>query len=68
MTKTYRVRPGFQFGVHNQHSPGDLVELDEAAALGFLDKLELVQEVEAPPAAEATETPETPGEKKRARK
>lgn len=68
MTRTYRVRPGFRFGAHNQHGPGDLVELDEAAALGFLDKLELVQEVEAPPVVEVTETPEAPGEKKRARK
>ena len=65
MSKSYRVRPGFRFGAQNQHGPGDLVELEEAAALGFLEKLELVQEVEAPPVVEATETP---GEKKRARK
>lgn len=68
MTRTYRVRPGFRFGAQNQHAPGDVVELEEAAALGFLDKLELVQEVEAPPVVEVTETPEAPGEKKRARK
>lgn len=53
MTRTYRVRPGFRFGAQNQHGPGDLVELEEAAALGFLDKLELVEEVEAPPVTES---------------
>lgn len=53
MTRTYRVRPGFRFGAQNQHAPGDVVELEEAAALGFLDKLELVEEVEEPPVTES---------------
>ena len=48
MIKSYRVRPGFRFGAQNQHAPGDVVQLEEAAALGFLDKLELVEEVAAP--------------------
>ena len=43
----YRVRPGFTFGMYNEKHPGDLVELTESEARGFLDKLELVVE-EAP--------------------
>lgn len=41
---TYRVRPGFTHGSSNEFRPGDLVEMDEEAAYGFRDKLELVQE------------------------
>ena len=52
MIKSYRVRPGFRFGALNQYEPGDVVQLEEAAALGFLDKLEPVEEVEEPPPAE----------------
>lgn len=49
--KQYRVRPGFHHGAQGQYGPGAVVELTEAEAAGFLDKLELV----APPAS-----PETP--------
>ena len=37
----WRVRHGFTFGAFNQFGPGDLVELSEFEAGGFLDKLEL---------------------------
>ena len=57
MIKSYRVRPGFRFGAQNQHAPGDVVQLDEAAALGFLDKLELVEEVAAPVVEAAPDEP-----------
>ncbi len=45
--KQYRVRPGFHHGAQGQYGPGAVVELTEAEAAGFLDKLELV----APPAS-----------------
>lgn len=50
----YRVRAG-RFGAQKQHGVGDLVELDPAHAVGFEDKLELVE-------APVVETPvvETP--------
>lgn len=44
----YRVRPGFRFGAYDQHGPGTVVELTEAEAAGFRDKLELVVEVALP--------------------
>lgn len=47
--QTYRVRPGFTFGVGRAKQPGDVVELTDAEAEGFLDKLELVGEEKAPP-------------------
>ncbi len=37
----YRVRPGYRHGTQNQYGPGDVVELTEVEAAGFLDKLEL---------------------------
>ena len=40
----YRVRPGFRFGAYDQHEPGTVVELTEAEAAGFRDKLERVAE------------------------
>jgi hypothetical protein len=40
----YRVKPGMRHGAGNQYGPGDEVELTEAEARGFLDKLELVPE------------------------
>lgn len=40
---SYRVRPGRTFGARRQYRAGDLVELDPAQAVGFEDKLELVE-------------------------
>jgi hypothetical protein len=40
----WRVKPGFTFGAFSQHRPGDIVEMTEAEAAGFLDKLEQVDE------------------------
>lgn len=40
MKKTYRVKPGRQFGTVNVYSAGDLVELTEQEAFGFLDILQ----------------------------
>ena len=37
----YRVRPGHTFGQFDQHQAGTLIELTEAEASAFLDKLEL---------------------------
>lgn len=45
---SYRVRPGVRFGAAKQHGPGDVVELSEEEAKGFLDKLELVREPDPP--------------------
>lgn len=42
---TYRVRPKFTHGAFNQYKAGDRVVLTEQEAAGFLDKLELVEEV-----------------------
>ena len=39
---TYAVRPGVTFGKDNQYIPGDEVELSEAEAKPFLDKLAFV--------------------------
>lgn len=44
---TYRVKPGYRHGAGKKYGPGDLVELTEVEAAGFLDKLELVTQ-EAP--------------------
>lgn len=43
--QTYRVKPGQRFGVGKRLGPGDTVQLTEAEAQGFLDKLELVPEL-----------------------
>lgn len=45
----YRVRQGYRFGAQNQHKAGDVVELSEAHAVPFLDKLELVVIQESQP-------------------
>jgi len=42
----YRVRPGFRHGVGKRYGPGDTVTLTAKEAAGFLDKLELVKEME----------------------
>ncbi len=54
---TYRVKPGKFHGARNEYKPGDLVELSAAEAMGFLDKLEPVQETLQAEAAPA-EAPE----------
>ncbi len=41
MTK-YRVKPGYTFGAFGTYREGDIVELPEADAQGFLDKLQPV--------------------------
>lgn len=38
----YRVRPGVRHGARGQYGPGDVVELTEREASGFMDKLERV--------------------------
>ena len=49
----YRVRPGRTFGWKDDVGPGEVVELTEAEAAGFLDKLKLIEEEDAPAAAPA---------------
>lgn len=44
----YRVRQGYRHGIGKKYGPGDLVELTEAEAQGFLDKLERVQDAPQP--------------------
>lgn len=51
----YRVRPGFRHGAQRQYGPGDVLEMTEQDAAGFLDKLELVPE--EPDAAAAPGVP-----------
>ena len=40
----YRVKEGQHHGAQLQHNAGDVVELTEREAVGFLDKLELVED------------------------
>lgn len=40
----YQVKLGMHFGRNQMHKAGDIVELTEFEASGFLDKLELVVE------------------------
>lgn len=47
----YRVRPGILHGAQRQYKPGDVLELTEQEAAGFLDKLELVPDEPAAAAA-----------------
>lgn len=42
----YRVRQGMHFGASKEYKAGDVVELTEAEALGFLDKLALADETD----------------------
>lgn len=67
----YRVRPGYRHGAQKQYGPGDVVELTEQEAAGFLDKLEPLAETAAPvvPAddeADAEPEPAAPTPRKRA--
>lgn len=57
---SYRVRPGVRFGAAKQHGPGDVVELSEREAKGFLDKLELVREPDPPTSLPAPPSDEKP--------
>ena len=41
--KKYKVKEGQTFGANNEYSEGDIVELTEAEAAGFEDKLEPVE-------------------------
>lgn len=76
MTK-YRVKPGYTFGAFGTYREGDIVELPEADAQGFLDKLQPVPAdlpsappeetpADSPSEAEAADTetpPDAPTEK-----
>lgn len=62
---TYQIKPGFTFGVNRLQHP-ETVELTEAEASGFLDKLELVAEVK--PQAKKPTTKKKPAAKKTATK
>ena len=44
----YRVRQGYTFGAYDQHTAGAVVELSEAEAGPFLDKLEPAEEEGGP--------------------
>lgn len=48
----YRVRAGFRHGARREFGPGDVLELTEQEAAGFLDKLEPVDDDDAPAAPE----------------
>jgi hypothetical protein len=57
----YKVKPGYTFGWRDDYQPGDVVELTEAEAGGFLDKLELVEDVPATePSSEDVPAEDTP--------
>jgi len=63
--KKYVVKPGFTFGAQDQFKPGDIVELYEPEAVGFLDKLELYVEPKKKPARKpAAKKPAAKGSKK----
>ena len=57
--KQYRVKEGQHHGRLRQYGPGDVVELTETEAAGFLDKLVLVEEA---PALESSEPIEDSGD------
>jgi hypothetical protein len=64
-TKTYRVKVGQVWGTNPELQPGDTVELTEAEAAGFEDKLEEVgvdaaREPQAPAAPPAGQAPAVP--------
>ena len=53
----YQVKPGFRFGMLNELGEGDTVELTEAEAAGFRDKLRLVEPATAPTADPPAQDP-----------
>lgn len=64
-TKTYRVKAGQVWGTNPELQPGDTVELTEAEAAGFEDKLEeagvdAAREPQAPAAPPAGQAPAVP--------
>lgn len=56
----YVVRPGYTFGAYGTFREGDIVELPEADAQGFLDKLELVEGAPALVTEQAPPAPAAP--------
>ena len=59
-TKKYRVKEGHVFGAEDQFIPGDIVELTDAEARGFLDT---VEPVDGKPAPVETEEEAAPAKK-----
>lgn len=55
----YRVRPGFYFGGIIEYGPGTIIELTDAEAQGFLDKLERLPDT---PADAPTATGDAPAD------
>jgi len=47
--QTYRVRPGYHYGIGNRYGPGDIVELTKHEFGSQHDRLELVADDEKPP-------------------
>ncbi len=56
----YQIKPGYTHGAFGQYQAGDIVEMTEAEAKGFLDKLAPVPE---PEPASAVAQPETKAKK-----
>jgi hypothetical protein len=53
-TKRYRVKEGMKHGAHNEYGAGDILELTESEARGFMDKLELAEKPDKPVANKST--------------
>lgn len=64
----YRVKPGYSHGTGKRYGAGDIVELTEVEAQGFLDKLELVIEEKPKPAVAKSKAKSKPAAKKKASK
>lgn len=47
MIQTYRIKPGCTFGARGDITAGSLIQLTEAEAKAFVDKLELVDDAPA---------------------
>lgn len=59
----YRVRPGFYFGGIIEYGPGTVIELTDAEAQGFLDKLERLPDAPTDaPADTSAETSDAPAD------
>jgi len=65
--QTYRVKPGYRFGMLNELGEGDTVELTPQEAEGFKDKLVLVV-VETPAPIADPATPSAEGAKGKPKK
>jgi len=57
---TYRVKIGYSFGGMALLPEGSIIEMDEREALGFLDKLELVEGGDAPGETLTASVPQAP--------